>query len=155
MIRENLINNIKGENGPELISIVNGNDPDKIDRIVSSINYRTEHLLPSRAAFLGIGTDGHTASLFHDSKHDIKSGEKFQLIDRFYESYHRITVSYSVLINTPILIFMVCGISKKSILESILNEESENSKSPVRTILEESKGDVLIMCDQNAFPKDI
>ncbi len=50
---------------------------------------------------------------------------------------------------------MVCGISKKSILESILNEESENSKSPVRTILEESKGDVLIMCDQNAFPKDI
>ena len=77
MIRRNLIENIKGESYPEFISIVNGNDPRNSDKIVSSINHRTRNLFPPKAAFLGIGSDGHTASLFHDSKHDIKSGEKF------------------------------------------------------------------------------
>ena len=33
MIRKNLIKNIKGENGPELVSIVNGNDPKKLIRL--------------------------------------------------------------------------------------------------------------------------
>jgi len=155
MIRRNLIENIKGGDEPELFSILNGNDPNKTEKIVSSINCRTKHLLPPRAAFLGIGKDGHTASLFHDSKHDTKSGDQFQLVDRSGESYQRITVSFSVLINTPMIIYLVSGNSKKYSIESILYEEFENFKSPVRTVIEESKGDVLILCDRDASPSNI
>ncbi len=82
-----------------------------------------EHLLPLDMALLGMGEDGHTASLFPKQK--IEN----QQIDASVLAIHnapkpptdRISLSYSVLNQARLVCFMVTGESKQSTVKQWLN----------------------------------
>jgi len=109
MIKKKLIDRIQGASKPYLFPILNGVDPKDHDTIVASINRRVENLLPIKAAFLGVGVDGHTASLFSGDKESFSTYKPFLLMKRALESFCPVSISASILINTPKLIFLVSG----------------------------------------------
>ena len=111
----------------------------------------TRSLLPPKAAFLGIGTDGHTASLFPGDEDKFYNDAPFFIINRPNEPFQRISVSAQVLDETPILVFLVSGKEKKTILKQIVNaSDNGGSQLPVQRVMKSAKGRVTILCDRDA-----
>ena len=109
MIKRKLVHRIQGACIPYIFPILDGIDPKESDTIVASINRRVENLLPIKAAFLGVGVDGHTASLFSGDKESFSTYKPFLLMKRALESFCPVSISASILINTPKRIFLVSG----------------------------------------------
>ena len=153
MIKKKLIDRIQGASKPYLFPILNGIDPKEPDTIVASMNRRVENLLPIKAAFLGVGVDGHTASLFSGDKELFSTYEPFLLMKRTLESFCRVSISGGVLINTPRLIFLVSGRSKKNVMQLIISNSRTAQKFPVMRLINRAQGGVTILCDKAAAPE--
>lgn len=152
MIKRKLLELIRIERSPKLINVVNGFSPDYSNQILESLNFRTRQLLPPKAAFLGIGTDGHTASLFSGFEDSLHDKETFILINRSSEKFQRISVSLKILSETPLLFFLVSGKKKKTVLKQIINASEESGQLPVQDLFKKAKGKVTILCDKSASP---
>lgn len=74
---------------------------------------------------LGLGPDGHTASLFPDSKalNEFKRLYVANYIEKF-ES-HRLTMTYPLINEAQNIVFMVSGESKASILKEVLGPQKQ------------------------------
>ena len=64
MVKKQFFDNNNAENSPHIVEIVGKSKITDPEQILISLNDYTKKLLPLTAAFLGIGPDGHTASLF-------------------------------------------------------------------------------------------
>ncbi len=90
---------------------------------------------------LGIGRDGHTASIFeperinNDKLIDITSGEKFK----------RITFTYRILNHTKNILFLVTGKEKKEIIKKIIDKDKRYAASNV-----ENDGNTYFLLDKDA-----
>ena len=75
---------------------------------------------------LGVGTDGHTASLFPNSKILNETG-KFAQAD-YYEKYEswRVTLTLPIINDAKNIIFLAKGISKAEIIKEIFTDENLN-----------------------------
>ena len=152
MIKRKLVHRIQGACIPYIFPILDGIDPKESDTIVASMNRRVEKFLPIKAAFLGVGVDGHTASLFSGDKELFSTYEPFLLMKRTLESFCRVSISGGVLINTPRLIFLVSGESKKTIMQMIMSDSKEAQKFPVMKLIKRAQGEVTVLCDKAAAP---
>ncbi len=152
MIKRNLVDLIKMGKPPELVSVINGFSPKHSSQIIGSLNLLTRSLLPPKAAFLGIGTDGHTASIFPKAKNSFLEKEPFILIKRSLENFQRVSVSERILIQTPLLIFLVSGSEKKPIIERLFNRHDTHKLFPMRSIVKQALGRVIVLCDLEAAP---
>lgn len=84
--------------------------------------------------FLGLGSDGHTASLFPDSEALAENGrwvcpnyvEKLQM--------HRLTLTYPVLNAASEIVFLVSGAGKAEILRQVLEGKREPKRFPAQGI---------------------
>lgn len=84
--------------------------------------------------FLGMGTDGHTASLFPETS--ALNEQKRAVIENFvpkFDSY-RLTFTYPAINNARNIIFLITGKDKLEILESALAKEKKNGSIPVKEI---------------------
>lgn len=114
-----------------------------IDPKISSKNYSTllnnnlPHInnLPSLdLSILGIGDDGHTASIF---PHDMK---KFQDYNECFIATHpiskqkRISLSKNIINNSKEIIFHVTGSKKSIIIDEIINEYNDHLSYPASHI---------------------
>ena len=153
MIKRNLLNNIRTESPPKLIPVVNGFPLAQSSNILEALNFSTQPLLPPKAAFLGIGTDGHTASLFPGDEENFYSDYPFLITGRPDEPFQRISVSMKVLIETPLLVFLAAGKGKMTVLEKIVNECEDNVQLPIQSVIKSAQGRIKILCDQSATPK--
>lgn len=72
--------------------------------------------------FLGIGSDGHTASLFPGMDLDRCSGRKAVAVYVEKLHSHRVTLTEPVLSNARHLVFLVTGVAKAAIVAEILGE---------------------------------
>jgi 6-phosphogluconolactonase len=115
-------------------------------------NLLLKEKFPIKHAFLGIGSDGHTASLFPGRNMVSRDDESFFYIKKRGESYQRMTLSMHFLLNMPNLTFLVSGKSKHNPLQKILNGCNINDKSPAHQLVDQSNGQVSIFCDQEAWP---
>jgi 6-phosphogluconolactonase len=71
--------------------------------------------------FLGMGDDGHTASIFKDNEENIVKGcELTTLVKHPEKEQRRVTVNMNVINNSRHIIFLVTGESKSVILDQIL-----------------------------------
>jgi 6-phosphogluconolactonase len=97
--------------------------------------------------FLGLGDDGHTASLFPGSSalSDVSSRATANWVEKFQT--FRITLTYPVLNHAANVIFLVSGESKAQILNAVLRPEAE--KYPAQGIQPEN-GRLLWLADQDA-----
>ena len=112
-----------------------------------------KNLLPIKAAFLGIGVDGHTASLFFENKELFSTYKPFLLMKRSLESFYRVSISANILVNTQRLIFLVSGRSKKNVMQLIISNSRTAQKFPVMRLINRAQGGVTILCDKAAAPE--
>ena len=102
--------------------------------------------------FLGMGDDGHTASLFPgtDVVHESKYLVAAPWIEKF-DSY-RITLTPKVINNSDRVIFLVKGKEKADALVRVLEGEKDIDRYPAQ-IVEPTHGSVLWLCDREATSK--
>ncbi len=96
---------------------------------------------------LGIGEDGHTASLFPGSE---VLGETEQLVtavmDKKHEHY-RITLTLPVINEAGKVIFLVSGKNKAGIVKKVLEEKD---RSLPASLVKPKKGDLIFLIDKEA-----
>jgi 6-phosphogluconolactonase len=98
---------------------------------------------------LGMGTDGHTASLFPGT---VALGEKWSLaIANFVPTLkaNRLTLTLPVLNNAALVMFLISGESKARALHSILRETEDGQGLPAGMI-DPQNGRVLWLIDRAA-----
>ncbi len=84
---------------------------------------------------LGMGDDGHTASIFQDNLQLIHSSETVAVATHPLSGQQRITLTGDVICNAGQVAFIITGHSKAGILESILNEKGDFERFPAYYIL--------------------
>ncbi len=111
-----------------------------------------EQLPAFDCVFLGMGPDGHTASLFPETKalHERKRLVVSNWVDKF-ESY-RITMTAPVLNNADIVIFLVSGEEKAEPLQVVLEGDKHTDRFPSQ-LIEPTHGKLLWFVDRAAAGK--
>ena len=99
--------------------------------------------------FLGMGEDGHTASLFPFSK--ALAVENKLAVSNYVEIFrkNRLTLTYPVLNNASNIIFMVAGENKAEALTEVLEGEENSEKYPAQSI-KPNDGKLLWLVDEQA-----
>ena len=121
-----------------------------VQEILKNLNLRMLSILPPKAAFLGIGDDGHTASLFPGLIADNNHSTPFILVNRKHDPYQRISISLKILSRIPLLVFLVSGKEKKYILKRIIDNSNNINLLPVQHVIRNAKDRVIILSDQAA-----
>jgi 6-phosphogluconolactonase len=83
---------------------------------------------------LGMGTDGHTASIFPDQMDLLHSGRICGVARHPGTGQQRITLTGTVINNADLVCFMITGANKASILASILENGRGSEKYPAAHI---------------------
>ena len=83
---------------------------------------------------LGMGTDGHTASIFPDQIDLLHSGRICEVARHPETGQQRITLTGPVINNADRVCFMITGTNKASILASIIEEQRGSEKYPAAHI---------------------
>ena len=126
-IPEGNIHRIKGEEDPEKEAVRYG------DFLVD--NMKTYRKLPRfDLIMLGLGTDGHTASIFPDQM-DLLSSEEVCAVARHPESgQKRVTLTGTVINNAAEVAYLVSGKSKAEKVREILQQKGEYASYPASHI---------------------
>ncbi len=95
--------------------------------------------------FLGIGVDGHTASIFPD-RTDLLSAERFcEVVTHPVSGQTRITLTGNILMDAKRLIYLVAGKSKSTVVKQIINREEEAKAYPAARIFwQNSRADMYL-----------
>jgi 6-phosphogluconolactonase len=83
---------------------------------------------------LGLGEDGHTASIFPDNMKLLDSDKICEVAVHPESGQNRITMCGKVLNNSKKVVFLVSGKKKAGIVKKILNMENESMKFPAAHI---------------------
>jgi 6-phosphogluconolactonase len=97
-------------------------------------------------ALLGLGPDGHTASLFPGTAALAEHDRLAVAVDVPAMKTHRLTLTYPAFLDATTVMFLVAGIDKRAALADVLRPDS---KLPAARIIQRS-GPVLIFCDREA-----
>lgn len=101
--------------------------------------------------FLGLGTDGHTASLFPGTPAVL---EKDRWVTEIYsekEGIHRVTLTAPILNQALVLAFIASGASKAEVLREVLTERPDPERFPARLIRPDLYGGKLYwLLDKNS-----
>lgn len=102
--------------------------------------------------FLGLGTDGHTASLFPqtDVLHETEKFVAAQFVKKL--NSFRLTFTTNLINNAAQIIFQVSGAEKAEVLQEILNGENNSEKFPAQLIAPKD-GKLLWLIDDKANQK--
>ena len=125
----------------------NPNAADAASEYEQTIRDVTKQSLPRLdLIFLGLGTDGHTASIFPSSEvlHETERLVAAPYVEKF-KSY-RITMTLPLLNNSPSVVFLVSGAEKAQIVKEVL--EGEN-KYPAQAV-KPTQGELIWMLDKEA-----
>ena len=101
------------------------------------------------AAILGMGSDGHTASLFPGSPVDITEPAVAVTADYDGRPANRVTLTPAVLNESELVLFLVTGASKAGALTAVLEGPHLPQKWPAQRI-QAKHGRVLWLADQAA-----
>lgn len=98
---------------------------------------------------LGLGTDGHTASLFPHISLSSTTKQICTIATQPQSGQKRISLTLSILNNAKHISFLVTGKSKAQVVASILNEDPERYKYPAANVAP-SRGILEWYLDQEA-----
>jgi 6-phosphogluconolactonase len=98
---------------------------------------------------LGMGPDGHTASLFPDSA--ALGEEKRPVVASRVEKFDsfRITMTVPVLNNADLILFLVSGAEKAGALKAVLEGDAAPDRYPAR-LIQPSRGALIWFLDRSA-----
>jgi len=151
MTQINLLENldIPDEN---IFRIFGENDPKKEAIRYSQVlkeNLPSENGLPGfDIVLLGIGEDGHTASIFPGNTSLFHSTKYCEAVTHPQSGQQRITITGAVINNADLIIFMVTGADKAKILERIVYDKRK-TELPA-TLVNPTNGNLLWLLDAGA-----
>jgi 6-phosphogluconolactonase len=98
---------------------------------------------------LGMGADGHTASLFPGSKALAENSRYF--VENWIEKFaaFRLTLTFPVINNARSILFLIGGAEKSTVLSEILSNNAAEAPYPVQRI-KPTKGELLWLLDEGA-----
>lgn len=151
MVYQNLLNTIDipeenifriyGENNPE-------NEALRYSTILEKNIYSEKGLLKFDMVLLGLGEDGHTASIFPGNNSLFGSAKYCEAVVHPQSGQHRITLTGPVINNSDTVVFLVTGKSKAGILQRVLNQETETDLPASK--VKPTKGNLLWIIDKEA-----
>ncbi|MGQ8337689.1 6-phosphogluconolactonase [Sunxiuqinia sp. A32] len=144
-IDESQIHRIKGELSPDAAA------SDYILQIQSHLNERDNWPIFD-LIILGMGDDGHTASIFPDQMEFLKSDKICEVATHPESGQKRVTLTGKVLNNANRVYFLVTGKSKAKRVSEIMNNLKKAQKLPAFHV-EPAKGKTIFFFDQKAASK--
>ena len=102
--------------------------------LLRSLLPRREGLPRFDLILLGMGTDGHTASIFPDQMHLLLSEKICEAARHPETGQHRITLTGPVINNADRVCFMITGRNKAAVLDRILNDQDRAIEYPAAFI---------------------
>ena len=96
---------------------------------------------------LGIGEDGHTASLFPGSKTLMEEDHLTAFVDDKTKNHPRITLTLPVLYHAENILVLVAGKGKAVILKKVIEEKDPTLPA---SLLTKGKGNLLFLSDKDA-----
>jgi 6-phosphogluconolactonase len=136
---EENIHRIKGEEEPQKEA---GEYEQDIQRF-----FGDSHLPVFDLIILGIGEDGHIASLFPGSQSMSEEKHLADFVDNREKKYPRITLTLPVLTNAENVLVLVSGKSKAVIVKKVISEKDESLPA---SLLTKGKGNLLFLLDKDA-----
>ncbi len=94
-------------------------------------------------AFLGVGNDGHIASIFAKKNKKYPENNLFSISKKKGENFYRVSFKFSYLINLKKIVFVVFGKEKKHLIKNL---SSLNFKDNIFSLfLRKSKSNIIIL----------
>jgi 6-phosphogluconolactonase len=136
------LNRIMGEGKPE-------DEAERYSGIVKDILPGINGLPSFDIVILGLGEDGHTASIFPHKIELINSENIYEVVSHPVTKQKRITLTGKVINNSGIIFLLVSGKSKSSVVSEILNEQGNYFKYPAYYI-KPFNGNIIWFLDKEA-----
>jgi len=124
-----------------------------IDNSVFNYNKIIEEIVPKSTngipefdlILLGVGFDGHTASLFkgHNEQRDISNVHKVFIKENQYPV--RITMNFSLINNSKKTVLLVKGNERSSMIKNMMKNPDNYTEFPIMKILKNSKKLIIIL----------
>ena len=140
MFRESFLNKLSNDNNPYLFSLFSKK---------SILENKLINLTPT-LALLGIGSDGHTASVFPHPKIPYETKKVITNHKNIGENFTRLSLTLSYLMSAKKIIFLASGKQKAEALNQCLNGPYNPEKYPTQYILKNYKNGIDIIFDKDA-----
>ncbi len=141
-IKDENIFRIKGENDPEQESV-------RYSKVISSNVPQVNSLPWFDLIMLGLGEDGHTASIFPGNLNLFASTKICETAEHPSTKQKRVTITGNVINNAKKIAFIVTGKSKSKIADIILNKKPGYENLPASYVNPED-GDLIWLMDKSA-----
>ena len=99
---------------------------------------------------LGLGDDGHTASLFPGSDALFVRDDLITVGEG--KGHKRITFTSKLLNLTDNVVFLISGTAKKTALKRLLDQSESWERTPAKLVVNSSK--IIVLADKDAYPFD-
>ncbi len=133
---------VKGENDPL-------QEAERYSILVSSLLPTHENNPVFDMVILGLGEDGHTASVFPPDINLFDSEKLFAATQNPYTGQKRITATGRIINNARNVFFLVTGSSKAEMVAKIINKQKGYENLPASRVMPESKN-LFWLLDQEA-----
>jgi len=140
MVNDIFINSCESIPKPSLINYnLNGSQ--------SFIEEKIKKLRP-KLAILGMGIDGHIASLFPYNSQNFSSNKNITIkVKNTWENFDRISLSFNYLMRSEQIIFLISGKEKMRTLKKCLKDDYDPEKFPIQFIFHHFSRKINILCD--------
>ena len=99
--------------------------------------------------FLGLGEDGHTASLFPETAVVNETDRWVTEVFVHGQDYHRVTLTLPVINHARVVVFLVSGDKKAKILNQVIDKKSDREPLPAQRV-EPVDGKLIWIVDRAA-----
>ena len=133
---------IRGENDPQ-------NEATEYSEIVKKQLPQINKIPKFDLIMLGLGEDGHTASIFPNQKSLLESDKIYATAVHPETGQKRITLTGKVINNASTIVFIVTGNNKAQVVDEIINQKDNYKNYPASFILPHN-GELYWLLDKSA-----
>ena len=133
---------IRGENDPQ-------NGAKEYSEIVKKQLPQTNKIPKFDLIMLGLGEDGHTASIFQNQKSLLESEKIYATAVNPETGQTRITITGRVINNASTIVFIVSGNNKAQVVDEIINQK-DNYKNYPASFIQPHNGELYWLLDKSA-----
>ena len=144
-IPANNIFRIKGEANPS-------DEADRYAKVVYQHVFSQNNIPQFDFMMLGLGDDGHTASIFPGNLHLFSSDKLFEVAEHPQTKQKRITASGKLINQSLTVAFFATGESKSAMVATVLDRKEEWEKLPASLVYPKN-GELIWLLDDKAASK--